>query len=311
LFSAAIYLKKKHKDKFTSDLLQDMNAYLEAPLEQKDIDSIYTSVTTHGYDHYSCKNPPCADYCDKKLCALREYGIGNEKRNHFTGADCWGELSRVMAKNPYYVWDVRVNPEDEFKPVRVDSERDLRSQAVMQELCWRDLNWAPFRVKENDWTATVNKAMEGIGNRQIPVPQGTDTTELGRLHGLFTKYLTRKQIQRGQPYMVRQGQVYHADGIYYFSTDGIIDFLRFETFTQRGVNVHDELIPYGCADGEIRYKTAKGEEKIIKCWTRPDDAELLEMDSFYEEVYDGNADIIRKIKLDDEREGGGGEDIKF
>jgi hypothetical protein len=311
LFSAAVYLKKKYKDGFKG-ALEEMNDCLEVPLEQRDIDSIYTSVTTKGYDGYSCKKLPCADYCDKKLCMLREYGVGKQRNNRFTGADCWGELSKMMAKDPYYIWEVRINPDDDFKTVRVDSVDDLQNQSVMQKRCWRDLNWAPFRVKDNDWIATVNKAMEGIEERQFEVPKQTDTTEMGALHGLFVRYLTHKQIQNGQPYMVQIGQVYHAEGVYYFTTKGIMDFLRFEKFSLGRTNLREQLIAYGCSDGEIKYKTTKGEEKVIKCWKKPDDEELLEMDAFYEDIYDGDADILQKNKLNKEdKEGSGDEGVKF
>jgi hypothetical protein len=135
---------------------------------------------------------------------------------------------------------------------------------------------------------------------------------MGVLHSLFVQYLTHKQIQNGQPYMVQLGQVYHAEGAYFFVTKGIMDFLRFEKFSLGGTNLREQLIAYGCSDGEIKYKTAKGEEKVIKCWKKPDDAELLEMDAFYEDVYDGDADIARKIKLDKEdKEGSSDEGVKF
>jgi hypothetical protein len=310
LFSAAIYLKKKYKDDF-KEYLQEMNECLEAPLERRDIDSIYTSVTTHGYDNYSCKKSPCADYCDKKFCALREYGVGKSSGNRFTGADCWGELSKVMAEEPYYIWKVRINPDDEFKDVRVDSVDDLQNQSMIQKRCWRDLNWAPFRVKDNDWIATVNKAMEGIDNRRLPVPKGTDTSEKEELRGLFVQFLTHKQTQNGQPYMVQLSQVYHAEGVYYFTTKGFMDFLRFEKVSPGKTNLREQLIAYGCSDGEVRYKTAKGEEKTIPCWKKPDDDELLEMGAFYEDVYAGDAAILRKGEQDKERVEGGGDNVKF
>jgi hypothetical protein len=299
LFHAALYLKKKHTEDF-KDALREMNDCLEVPLEEADIDSIYTSVTTKGYDKYPCKAQPCTGYCDKKLCALREYGVGG-RHNHFTGADCWGDISRVMTEDPYYLWEVRVNPEDEFKTIQVASEDDLHNQSVIQKCCWRYLNWAPFRVKDNEWIATVNKSMIGIESRQIQVPKETDTTETGMLYRLFVRYLAHKQIQNGQPYMVQLGQVYYSGGVYHFTTDGIMNFLRFENFSLRGVNLQTQLSRYGCAAGELRYKTPKGGERAIKCWVKPEDDELRTMGVFYEDVYDGNADIIQKNKLDNEQ----------
>jgi hypothetical protein len=311
LFSAAIYLKKKYKDDF-KDALQEMNDCLESPLEQKDIDNIYTSVTTNGYDNYSCKRSPCADYCDRKICALREYGVGRQKNNRFTGADCWGTISRMMAAQPYYLWEVRINPDEEFRKVRVESERDLHNQSVIQESCWRDLNWAPFRVKDNDWIATVNQSMEGIEGRQIPVPKSTDTTEMGELYGLFIQYLTRRRAQNGQPYMVRLDQVYYAEGIYYFTTKGIMAFLRYERFSTGKVNLREQLIACGCSEAELRYKTLRGEERIIPCWKKPEDADLLEQEIFYGDMSDADEEILQSITPETEREeGGSDEGVKF
>jgi hypothetical protein len=311
LFSAAVYLKKKYENDFKGEL-EDMNNCFEAPLEQEEVDSVYTSVTTKGYDNYGCGSSPCADYCDKKLCALREYGIGRQKGNHFTGADCWGELSKVMAAEPYYTWEVRVRPEDPFKKVRVDSVSDLRNQSVMQEHCWRDLNWAPFRVSDNNWVTTVNKAMQGIENRKIPVELETDTTGLGELHRHFMQYLTHKQIKNGQPSLILLGQVFHADGYYYFVTKGIMDFLRFEKFVLGKINLREQLIAYGCSDGEVKYKTSSGEEKVVKCWKKPDDMELSGMGIFYDDIYNGDDEIIQDDGLGKEsKEGDGNEEVKF
>jgi hypothetical protein len=302
LFSAAIYLKKKYNEAFQEDALQEMNDYLEVPLEKEGVESTYRSVTTHGYDHYACKNPPCAGYCDKKLCALREYGVGRLKNNHFTGADCWGEIYRMMAAQPYYLWKVRVNPEDAFREVRVENEKDLHNQAVIQESCWRDLNWAPFRVKDNDWTATVNKAMVGIEERQIPVPRETDTTVIGELYGLFIQYLTHRRSQNGQPYTVRLDQVYYTAGVYYFTTKGIMAFLRHERFSLAKVNLREQLIACGCSEAELRYKTPRGEEKIIRCWKKSEDEELRETEAFYEDVYNAGMELLQNVKPKKERE---------
>jgi hypothetical protein len=217
-----------------------------------------------------------------------------------------------MAQEPYYLWQVRIKEDEEFKTVRVDSVDDLQNQAVMQKRCWRDLNWAPFTVKQNDWIATVNKAMVGIQDREIEVPKATDTSDSSMLRGLFLRYLTHKQIQSGQPYMVQLDLVYHEDGIYYFTTNGLKKFFGMERFSLRGFNLREYLISYGCSEGEIIYKTTKGIEKSIPCWKKADDDELLAMDAFYEDIYDGDADILRKNKLNkDDKEADDGVDTKF
>jgi hypothetical protein len=315
LFSAAIYLQKKFKEDF-GDALFEMNECLEAPLEENDVKGIYISVTTKGYDNYSCQKSPCSDYCNKKLCAEREYGVGKARNNRFTGVDCWGDITRYDTgdgKEPYYTWEVRVRAGEDFRIVQIDSHKDLLNQAAVQQNCLRDLNWVPFTVKANDWLATVLKGLEGIDNRTIKVARAADTTEMSMLRESFMQFLTHKQIQKnGQPYMIKLSQVYHADGAYFFTTKGVMDYLRFEKYALGKINLHEWLLRQGCDENaELNYKTPAGEEKTIECWKMPENEELLAMGAFYEDVYEGSVDIAQNNLLhkedstDREDDGGG------
>jgi hypothetical protein len=315
LFHASIYLKKKYKDDFKA-ALQEMNDCLEAPLPQKDIDSIYTSVTTKSYDNYSCTKAPCADYCDKKHCMKREFGKGRQgQENYFTGADSWGMITKYLAKDAYYVWEVRVAEGEDYRKVRFNSESELLDQRTAQTRCLRDLAWVPATVKRDVWDALVTSRLEGVRSGDpafnVVVSRTVDTTGTGMLYSAFARYLTHRQMQDGQPYMIQLDRVYRAEGAYYFTTEGITNYLRQEKFSLRGINLREELVAYGCAEGEVKYKTAKGEEKTIKCWKKPEDAELLEMDAFYEDVYEGDAEILRRGRANKEQEGKDVENTKF
>jgi hypothetical protein len=110
---------------------------------------------------------------------------------------------------------------------------------------------------------------------------------------------------------VRLLSVYHADGTYYFSTEGLKRFLDAERFSLRGYNLYNHLKMYGCSEGELKYVTPKGEERIIRCWKKPDDAELLEMTTFYEDIYDGDEDSIQKNPLTKEEKESSSDGVKF
>lgn len=295
LFSAAVYLKKKLGENFYDDLVE-MNEYLESPLEIKDLKSIHKSVSEKEF-HPKCKTSPCSDYCDKKLCAKREYGIGKDKQNHFTGADSWGMISRVLAEEPYYLWDVRVKPEDEYKTIRIDGEADLMNQFVVQRACIRALDWSPFHVKDNDWIQIVNDAMVGIQDRLVEVKKETDTTDQSALRGLFARYLTHKLVKHAKPYMVQIGHVFKQEDTYYFSHDGLKDFLRIQKFVLGRTNLRETLLSYGCSEGEIEYTTTAGVTKKILCWKKPVDDALKSLDEFYEDIYDGDKDILSAAKI--------------
>jgi hypothetical protein len=316
LCCVAIYFKKKSAlNGEEADFLEDLreaNNCLESPLEDADIERIYESITGKGYDKYWCNKPPCKDYCSKSLCKMREYGIGRTRNSVSTGADCWGEISKVMAAEPYYIWKVRVNSEDEYKEVRFDSEEDVLSQAVVQRCCMRYLHWIPTTIKKQIWEDIVRKSIEGMDKRQIAVPKGTDTTAMGELRGLFVRYLLRRRARNGQPCMVATDQVYYAEGEYYFTTGSVQAFLRYEKFSLGKINLHAALEDYGCSAAELRYKNAKGAEKVISCWKKPEDEELLEMSALYDDAHEADMEILQSIKPKKEQaEGGSDEGIKF
>jgi hypothetical protein len=308
LFTAAIYLKTKLKENF-KDYLKKANDCLEAPLEDAEVESIYKSAVSKDWPLLGqCKKEPCASYCDKALCKERPFGVGRSKDNCVSNVE-FGKIIRVCAVEPYYLWEAKAVDQEEYRQIRIDGEADLLDQKVVQRACIRYLNTVPLTVKRDVWESRINEFLRNIEDREVP--KEADTTGLGRLYSLITRYLTHRQAQNGQPYMVKLGQVYHADGAYYFDTNGIMDFLRFEKFSLRGINLYDELIKYGCSEGVITYRTPKGEEKPLKCWKKPEDGELLEMGAFYEEAYGSDADIRRENGPDSGRKGGDAEDVKF
>jgi hypothetical protein len=114
-------------------------------------------------------------------------------------------------------------------------------------------------------------------------------------------YLTHRQIQNGAAYMIQVGQVYHKDGYFYFSTDGIKEFLRVEHYTLGRTNLREELMKFGCEEGEVTYTTKAGVTKVIKCWKKKEDSELEEKLQFYDEVYAEDAERAATIELAKEK----------
>lgn len=174
----------------------------------------------------------------------------------------------------------------------------------------------PQQVKNSVWIDIVNSCMEGLDERQIEVSAESDTTELNELHMLLIKYLTHRQVQNGAPYMINAGQVYHNDGKYYFSTEGVKDYLRVERYSLGRTNLREELITFGCTEGKVEYKTKGGRDMVVRCWIKAEDKELEERFAYYDDMYEQDALRAAAIKLA-EKEGGsssepaGDEDSRF
>lgn len=309
LFSAAVYLKKSIGGDFRA-ALDEVNNCFAVPLEEKDVESTYNSVTDpeKNYEGYKCKDSPCADYCDKKLCKMRKYGVGRDKGNHLTGADCWGPLAEVVdtgGETQYYIWQVRVQAGEDFRDVRIDNLEDFENQSRIRTACRRDLHWSPNAINQMAWIGITNAAMVDMDVRKRVIAKGTETSENSLLRNAVMRYLTHKQVQNSAPYLIKTGRVYKADGVYYFTTDGLIRFLNLEKVPMHKINLHAKLEDYKCQEGEIAYKTSKGVVINIPCWKKVEDDELREMDIFYEDIYEGQADIIQEKESDNE----GGSDV--
>lgn len=306
IFSAAVYLKKKQKENFFDELMA-INNELAEPQEEADVRATYVSVCSKDFQ-YKCKSGPCAEYCDTKLCKKREYGVGRDKGNHFTGFACWGEISRVMAEEPYYIWKVQVDEGGEFKELKLGGADDIMNQLVIARACITHLNRAPLPVKQQDWVLIVNQSLVGIENRQIAIEVATDTTEMGALKQYFARFLTHKQMNCVLPHLIQLNQVYFKDGEYFFTTNGFQEYLRVNKFQYGRLNLREQLIKYGCSAAEVRYK-ARGEERVIPCWKKNKDEELATLEVFYDDVLAIESDTVNSNPLGKENDNIiGGED---
>lgn len=305
LFHACVYLRRKFgKENFWDELLK-LDSCFENPLQDEDmagLKSTYDSANARDWA-YSCKKSPQCEYCNKAECKKRQYSgtvKDNIRENENTGADMMGEISRVMARVPYYIWTIAA-PGREPKDVRFDDISEIFNQSTVQQKCLDQLGWSPLPIKPALWIQKLNDCMEGIENRQITISAESDTSELSELDGLISNYLVHRQIQNGAAYMIQVGQVYHADGFFYFSTEGIKEFLRVEKYNCGRTNLREELIRFGCEEGTVQYTTKSGRVQMIKCWKKKEDESLLERLGFYDDVYAADADRAATIQLAKEK----------
>ena len=316
LFSSAIYLKKKYKENFLIQL-EELNSMLGEPLEQRHVESTYKSVTdpSKNYENYSCKKSPCAEFCDKSECVKREFGKGKKKGNTFTGMDCWGPITKVIDSGgevQHYLWEVKMEGEEEFKTVRIDDIEDFESQPKIRTACRRDLNWSPAIVKQDAWIDIINFSMQGMKEREIKIGKGSGTSEDSVFRTTVLRFLVSKQVQNSQPFMIKTGRVHKQDGYYYFSTDGVLQYLISERVSTHKMNLYAKLNKFGCEEVELSYKLPNNTKKTVACWRKKEDEEILGMDSYLDDVYVSEINLIEKNFKQKEKKGGhDGDDIKF
>lgn len=286
LFSYAVYAKKKYGNGF-EDYVEEINNNFEVPLEDNVVEQTCASVRDNEYI-YKCKDIPCNSFCSKSECRKREFGLGRDK-GHFTGVD-YGQLFRYMTAEPYYVWKLRLQGQENWKDVIFKDEGYLLDQKNFAKMCVRYLNQAPMQVSNNDWYAIINSVLPNI--QDVEVKKETDTSGLSALRSAFVTYLSNKQARRDSPYQIKAGlcvrKVVNGVAKYYFTHRGFSEYLRNQKINFDFNMLRETLKSFGAVEDVLTYINAMEEEKHYPCWSKVEDADIDEAYSGAMEIEEGD-----------------------
>lgn len=286
LFSYGVYAKKKYGAGF-EEYVKQVNEAFECPLDDSVVEQICNSVSSNEYV-YRCHDIPCHSFCNKSECKKREFGLGRDK-GHFTGVD-YGQLYRYMTAEPYYIWKLRLQGQEQWKDVVFKDEAYLLDQKNFARMCVRFLNQAPMQVSNNDWYGILNSVLPNIVD--VEVKQESDTSELSMLHNAFIRYLSNKQARRDTPYQIRMGLCVRKteNGIakYYFTHIGFSEFLRNQKIAFDYSMLRETLIKFGAKEDMLSYVNALGDSVNFPCWSKVEDKDIDEAYCGVMEVEEGD-----------------------
>ena len=274
LFSFAVYAKKKYGSGFES-CVEAVNSSFDSPLDDSVVDQICKSVANNEYI-YKCKDIPCSNFCDKVVCKKREFGLGRDK-SHFTGID-YGQLFRYMTAEPYYIWKLRLQGQEQWKVVVFKDEGYLLDQKNFAKMCVRYLNQAPMQVSNNDWYSILNSVLPNIQN--VEVKQESDTSGLSVVRNAFILYLANKQTRRDTPYQVRGGLSYrkveNGKAKFFFTAQGFTKYLQNQKVNFDMALMRETLKQFGAIEDILVYTNSFGEEIRFPCWSKEEDESINE-----------------------------------
>lgn len=286
LFSYAVYAKKKYNNGF-EDYVREVNAQFEVPLDESVVTQTCESVKNNEY-LYKCKDIPCNSFCNKIECRKREFGLGKDK-GHFMDID-FGQLYRYKTAEPYYIWKLRLQGQEQWKDVVFKDEGYLLDQRNFAKMCMRYLNKAPYTVSNNDWCNTLNSVLPNIID--VEVKEEADTSALSMLRNAFNDYLANKQARRDRPYQIHVGlcvrQVENGTVKYYFTHKGFTDYLRNQKISFDYSMLGVTLKSFGAIEDKLIYFNAVEEQVIFPCWSKVEDKELEENAKIMQEIEDGD-----------------------
>lgn len=253
LFSFGVYLKKLDEDFFEHNL-QEVNQSLRNPLPEKEVDkTILQSLRKKDY-MYLCNESPCVDYCHKKECKKREYGIGKNE-GYFSSVEC-GQLFQYKTAQPYYEWEVRLQGTDNFKRLRFKTEDEVIKQDAFLRLCMRELHELPSKLKQAEWFNKVNQALKEISC--IDVDESEDTSPIIILKNLVLDFATGRAMAETKDQILAKRAYFDVpSNTYWFRVKDLIEYLyvqkNFKFFQPQ--EIHGILRGMGCSSKTVKSET--------------------------------------------------------
>ena len=174
LFDFGVYAKKAFPDKWEDKVLEYNMLYLESPLPLQEVNAVVKQLQKKDYI-YRCNEAPIQPHCNKQLCLMRKFGVGNGAASNSVMAN----LRKYNSTPP--VWFVDVNGE----PLELDTE-GLQNQTNFQKACVEQLNFFPMTLAKPQWEARVGNLLKDMVDSEGNI---IEVAQDASIDGIFYDYL--------------------------------------------------------------------------------------------------------------------------
>jgi len=281
LFSLACFYKTKFGEDFESRILE-ANSHLKDPIEELELKR--TIIATHNKKDYTyrCSQEPIASICNKRLCRIKQYGIGGSEISELD----FGELTQFNSDPPYYEWIVNETV------LRFYNEVEIMQQQRFRALCLRSLHIFPMRLQEKNWTRIINNALKNINITNISAEE--DISPGAQFKENLIEFLVKRaSAQNKQQVLLDRVYFDEESNSYIFKPNNLLTFL----IQQK------QFRYYGLTEIQVKLRELGGKPKrffinkqsgAVRVWMLPfeglkkfiDEERLEETTVSFEEEYD-------------------------
>lgn len=212
LFAMGIYAKMKNDGGHEWEGMLDEfnNRFFMPPLPSREVQSLIKSLPRKNY-FYPCSKPPLVNYCNKALCAKREFGIGHGNTEPSVTI---GKLVKLCTEPPTWIIDV--------EGVRFELEtEDLMSQAKFSKACVEKINQWPPAIKPDAWRQLVQQKLADVELIEAPKeasPEGRFMWHLEQFCVVSAGARVREEMLLGKPFT--------DNGRHHFRSEDLMRYLN-------------------------------------------------------------------------------------
>ncbi len=255
LFNVGLVYKQSHPESWKQKLEEHNRQYCDPPISASEIVALQNQLDRKEY-FYQCKQTPLNQFCNKSLCKSKAYGIGN-------GGDVEiGSLSVVLSEPRVWFLD--------FADKRLElTTEQLQMPIQFQRACLEQINYMPPRLKETDWQAIINSALEKCTEIEVP----PELTKRGIFFSILEDFCTGR-VQAQSPEEMWLGKPWTEEGKTYFKLQALLDYMKTKSFFEYTRGQIQERIKELNENNEAsitkRIKKSDGTSKTIRVWCVPE-----------------------------------------
>ena len=260
LFNFGVYARLKFPDDWENIVHEYSNKYLSSPLGYNETSVIIKQLHKKNY-FYTCSRPPICGKCNKELCKLRKFGIGQNEAEIDVILD---SLTKIDTTPP--TWFVTVDG------VRVEcTTDDLRAQTKFSKVCMERIHKLPATVKTRKWDMKIRELLEHVEIIEAPEDAGAE----GQFKIHLENFCMGRAPARSRDELL-MGKIWFEDNFLYFRSLDLAKYLdqqHFREFNQAKIwSVIQEN--YAATRKEFRVKG-----RHIRTWGIPE-FDNLQTESF-------------------------------
>ncbi len=214
MFDVGVYLRKRYPEGWEDKLIEYNKEMCDPALRNDEIQSIIKSLGKKDYG-YQCKQPPINEYCQRKVCLTRKFGIVTDGSRNSPGLEISGITAyKVEGTNEMPMWAMDIDG----RRIIMDNTTFYR-KSLFNQMCLGMIQKVPIHVSEAKWTQVVHELAETADI--IYTPKEISVT--GHLEEWVEAYLHGAKCTSMAQIMV-QG-AYIEDGFVYCRAKDLISFL--------------------------------------------------------------------------------------
>lgn len=232
MFNVGVYLRNKYEEDWQEHFKEFNDEHVEPSLDSKEVADLKKQLTRKAY-YYTCKAAPICNFCDKKKCLTRKYGVGrgkngDDEESHYE-LPINGLTKFIAGDGESYQWQLST-PEG---IIRYTTEEFMTMDAHRKKFLEK-LNLIIPRMKDND----LMKQLKPWVDKAEIVYDPEDASETGQMVTNIESWFTDKGSARNADELVKSKWWHNTTtNKVYFLIASLEDFLIHQK-KMRGINKH-------------------------------------------------------------------------